>query len=121
MQLGLPLALIVWLAVWPLRGRARWVHGVAVLCVVGLIGLVGQWGWPTAYAPYALVGLALLGLLLGRRRAVGRGDPPVWPGGILAVLVAGAACAAIGLILQGRLRPLEVVALDMPLDRKSVV
>lgn len=120
-QLGVPLVLIAWLAVWPLRGRARMAHVVIVLAVVGLIGVVGQWGWPSAYAPYGLMGLALLAVLVGRRRAVGRGDASGWLGGILAVLVAGAALGGVALAVQAWVRPVAVVALDMPVTGAALV
>jgi hypothetical protein len=120
-QLAVPLGLIVWLAVWPLKGRARWAHAAAVLGVVALIGLVGQWGWPTAYAPYGLLALAVLAAAFGRRRVLGRGDRAGWLGGTLAAAVAMAAFGGVGLALEARLRPVQVVSLSLPVTGAVLV
>jgi hypothetical protein len=120
-QLAVPVGLIIWLAVWPLKGRARWLHAAAVLGVVALIGLVGQWGWPSAYAPFALLGLALLAAVIGRRRPLGRHDRGGWLGGLVMLLVAGVAIAGAGLAVQARLRPTELVALEMPFAGSALV
>jgi hypothetical protein len=120
-QLAVPLGLIIWLAVWPLRGGARWAHCAAVIGIVGLVGLSGQWGWPTAYAPYGLSVLAGLAVVFGRRRRVGRHDPPGWLGGMIAAVLAGVAFAGIGLLVQARLPPTDAVPLDMPFLGKALV
>lgn len=120
LQLIVPLVLILWLAVWPLRGRARWVHVVLVGAAVALIGLVGQWVWPTAYAPFGLMALVVLAVLLGRRRDVGRRQPRVVPGA-LAAIGAVAALAGVALAVEARLRPADMLDLTLPGAGRFVV
>jgi hypothetical protein len=119
-QTGLPLGLILWLAFWPLRGAARWAHVALVAGCVAAAGLFGQWLWPSAYAPYVLMGLVVLVAVVGRRRAVDRRGGSVWPG----VMAAGAgviAWAGVALGIDGRLRPGDLVALTLPLNGAALV
>jgi hypothetical protein len=105
LQLGVPALMILWLAVWPLRGRARWVHVGLVAGLVGALALGLQWRWPSAYAPYGLILMTVLAAAFGRRRAVGRqGAGPVWPV-LLALLAAVAAWGAVGFGIKVRLPP----------------
>jgi hypothetical protein len=120
LQFGLPLAMILWLAFWPLRGRARWLHVTLVAGCVGMAALFGQWVWPSAYAPYVLLALVVPAAVLGRRRGTDRRAATLWPG----VLTAGAglaAWAAVGVGVDARLRPGDLVGLEMPLGGAALV
>ncbi len=113
-QIGLPLGMILWLAFWPLRGRARWAHVVLVAGIAGVAALFGQWLWPSAYAPYGLIGLVLLAAVLGRRRAVDRRGGSVWPG-VMAGVAGLAAWAGVVMGIGARLSPGDLVALTAPM------
>jgi hypothetical protein len=113
LQLAVPLLLILWLALWPLRGRARWAHLAMTGVLVGLIALWGQWRWPSAYAPYVL-GLLFLGAaVFGRRRSNGRRDSRMLPG-FLATLIAMVAAFGLALGVEARLRPADLTDLALP-------
>jgi hypothetical protein len=120
LQLGLPLALILWLVFWPLRGRARWLHVALVAGCVGLVALVGQWVWPSAYTPYVLMGLVVLAAVLGRRREVDRWTTGLWPG-LLATGGAVLVWAGVAFGVDARLRPAELVALRLPVSGALLV
>ena len=119
-QIGLPLALILWLAFWPLRGGARWAHVVLVVGCVAVAGLFGQWLWPSAYAPYGLLGLVVLAAVVGRRRAVDRRGGSAWPG-VMAAVAGVIAWGGVALGVDARLRPTDLVALAMPLNGAALV
>ncbi len=120
LQFGVPLLLILWLAIWPLPGRARWVHAALVAGLIVVVALFAQWLWPSAFAPYVLLGLVLLAALAGRRRALPRGQVRLWPG-VLAGMVALAAWTGVGFGVQARLRPAAVTELAMPLAGSALV
>jgi hypothetical protein len=105
LQVGVPALMILWLVVWPMRGRARWVHVGLVAGLVAALALGLVWRWPSAYAPYALIALVGLAALLGRRRAVPRhGMGAVWPV-LLALVLAVLAWGGVAFGIKARLQP----------------
>ncbi len=103
LQIALPTALICWLAFWPLRGRARWLHVAMTASLLAPMILTFRWLWPSAYAPLGLLALLALAILVGRRRPVPRQPLPIWPGLLAATITVAGVVAAAGLVTARRL------------------
>jgi hypothetical protein len=121
LQIAIPMALILWLAFWPMRGRARILHVLMTLALVAAIILTFQWLWPSAYAPLALIALFILAALFGRRRPVPRHHQArIWPGLIAAAVALAATVAAAGLV-TARLPPATTLDLSSPFATATAI
>lgn len=120
LQLALPIALIIWLAVMPLAGRARVVHVAMTVAVVAALILTLPWLWPNVYAPVGLILLLALAILLGRHRAVDRRNARLWPGMVAGMATLVAMIAAVGLVIA-RLRPAMTLDLGLPFATAMVI
>ncbi|MGL4321097.1 MAG: hypothetical protein ACRCS3_09565 [Paracoccaceae bacterium] len=112
-QIALPVAMILWLALWPLRGRARLIHAALTIAMVSAVILLFPWLWPSAYAPLLLLGLLVLAILFGRRRATHRHGSSLWPGILAALTTIVVTIGAAGLV-TARLRPATALDLAAP-------
>ncbi|MFM2388995.1 MAG: hypothetical protein RLZZ437_550 [Pseudomonadota bacterium] len=119
-QIALPLALIIWLALWPLRGRARLIHVALTIASLCAIILLFPWLWPSAYAPVLLIILLILTVFLGRRRAPERHASSLWPGILAALATLTVTIGAAGL-LTARLRPAATLDLGLPFSTAFTV
>jgi hypothetical protein len=115
LQLAVPLALILWLAIWPLYGRTRWVHVAMTTAVIAAIILTFQWLWPSAYAPLAFIALLILAILFGRRRPVPRFHTRIWPAILTGLIALAATVLAAGLI-TARMRPNSSAVISTTFD-----
>lgn len=120
LQFALPIGLILWLALWPLRGNARVVHVVMAIAVIAGLILWFQWLWPSAYAPLAIAVLLALAIVFGRRRPADRRNPRSWPGFLAGLVTVFALVLAAWLISQ-RLRPLQTLDLTLPFSSPAAV
>lgn len=120
LQLGLPVALILWFAIAPLKGRVRWAHMAMTGAMIALIVLRFQWLWPSAYAPVGLIILFLLAVFLGRRRPANHRQTSLWPG-LLASFVALIASAGAAVLINARLQPATAFEAASPLETRAVV
>jgi hypothetical protein len=115
LQLAVPLALTLWLAIWPLYGRARWVHVAMTTALVVAIILTFQWLWPSAYAPLGLIALLILAIFFGRRRPVPRFHTRIWPA-VLATLITLAATVLAAGLITARMRPNSSAVISTTFD-----
>jgi hypothetical protein len=113
LQIALPVALLIWLAIWPMRGRARLIHVAMTTALLAVIILLFSWLWPSAYAPLGLIALLILTAFLGRRRPPHRHGNSPWPG-LLAALVALIAAVGTAGLVTARLRPATTLDLSPP-------
>jgi hypothetical protein len=113
LQLALPILLILWLALWPLRGRARLIHVAMTIAIVSGMILLVPWRWPSAYAPLALLAFLILTILIGRRRPPHRHGGSLWPAIFAALATLAAAIGTAGLI-TARLPPSTPLDLAPP-------
>jgi hypothetical protein len=120
LQFMVPVALILWVALWPLRGRARLVHLAMTTMVVAVVALSGAWLWPSAYAPYGLGVLLIVVAGFGRRRPVARGQARLWPA-VFGVLVTGLASIVVAGLVTARMRPPETLALALPFASPAAI
>lgn len=120
LQLALPIALILWLAVLPLPGHARIAHAAMTIALVLTIILFFAWLRPSAYAPIGVLILLVLALLFGRRRPADRRNPRILPGLLAASTALVASMAAAGLV-TARLRPAAMLDLAMPFAAATAI
>jgi hypothetical protein len=120
LQLAVPILLILWFAVAPLRGQARIAHAAMLAGLIAVMTLALPWHWPSAYAPLALALLLILAIAFGRRRPADRRNPRLWPG-LLATVVAIAATAGSVWLVAARLRPADVQDIALPFATAAAV
>lgn len=120
MQIALPIGLMLWLAIWPLRGHARVAHVAMTAGLTAALILWAQWLWPSAYAPLAIGVLLVLVIVLGRRRPVDRRKSRLLPG-LLAALLALLATVLAGWLISHRLRPPATLDLTLPFATPAAV
>ncbi|MGL4320833.1 MAG: hypothetical protein ACRCS3_08220 [Paracoccaceae bacterium] len=120
LQFGLPIALILWFAIAPLKGRARLAHMAMTGALIALITLSFQWLWPSAYAPVVFVVLFLLAVFLGRRRPANHRQTTIWPGVLASVLAVFATLGAVFLI-NARRPPAAAFDILPPLTVRAAV